>query len=959
MKKTILAIVFSLAIFYSNAQVTFNPTAIEMDEPVTFTVDINSTTNCNGLNTPNKVYMHAGIGNNTNAFGFNVIGNWGQDDGIGEMTSNGDGTYSITITPQNYFTLTQTQIETATQIGMVFRNEDGSQELKLNNNGSCEDFIFPIGSVQLDLINPTDDLVVINSGDDLNVSANIIFQGNTTVQGSIEVFYNDALVGNTTCGFPTCNATISNITESGIVKIIGTPPNSTDTGDVKFNVVVAPNVESSSMPSELSNGINYVSDATKAILVLDAPGKDFIQVAGSFNNYSPTDNYLMKKDPASGKFWLELSNLTSGKIETYQYWVFDQTPSTNSPSLVKTADPFSPIVLSPFDDPWIPNSSYPNLPDYPSEQEREVTILQTGKTPYSWNVTNFQKPKKEDLVVYEVLVRDFDENRNYQDLIDKIDYFKNLNINAIQFMPIMEFDGNETWGYNTAYHYALDKFYGTQDKFKEFVDLCHQNGIAVILDIALNHATGRNPLVRMWMDDADNDGWGEAASDNPYFNTVAKHSYSVFNDFNHQSDYTKEYTKQVLKHWIEEYKIDGFRWDLTKGFTQNCENDEGCTNSYQQDRVDVLKEYADYSWSLDSNHYVIFEHLGQDNEEREWANYRLDEGKGIMMWGKLTSEYANFVKGFTSNIARASHKSRGFNSPRLMMYPESHDEERIMYEALTNGNTSNSSHNVRDLDIALKRMATMGAVSLTIPGPKMIWHFADLGMDDSIWTCGDGSINQGDDNCKLATKPQPQWSENWLSDNNRNDVYNKWSRLIDLKINEPVFEGDFVLEGSSQKVRLFISDPNLSDGQLKDVVILANFHTSGQNFTPDFPYTGERYDLMDNSTITVSSETDQIFIAAGEFKIFGNKPSTLSTKDEIVGTSFTMYPNPASSYFKLNTIVFEVEIFDISGKKVRKYIKNDIERNQFSVAGIREGIYVVKIKDENDNLSTKKLIIIK
>jgi pullulanase/glycogen debranching enzyme len=57
--------------------------------------------------------------------------------------------------------------------------------------------------------------------------------------------------------------------------------------------------------------------------------------------------------------------------------------------------------------------------------------------------------------------------------------------------------------------------------------------------------------------------------------------------------------KRVIKQWIEEYKIDGFRWDLTKGFTQNCTSDESCTNSYQQDRVDVLKKYADYSWSLD------------------------------------------------------------------------------------------------------------------------------------------------------------------------------------------------------------------------------------------------------------------------------------------------------------------------------------------------------------------------
>jgi 1,4-alpha-glucan branching enzyme len=65
--------------------------------------------------------------------------------------------------------------------------------------------------------------------------------------------------------------------------------------------------------------------------------------------------------------------------------------------------------------------------------------------------TNFVKPAKENLVVYELLVRDFDANRSYQDLINKIDYFKNLKINAIELMPVMEFEGNESWGYNTLF----------------------------------------------------------------------------------------------------------------------------------------------------------------------------------------------------------------------------------------------------------------------------------------------------------------------------------------------------------------------------------------------------------------------------------------------------------------------------------------------------------------------------
>lgn len=962
MIKKLLFLFFFICSLLSNAQVSFNVSAIEVNEPVTITVDINSTaSNCNGFSNPSKVYMHSGIGDKNNAFGFNVIGNWGQDDGIGEMTSNGDGTYSITITPQTYYGLTQAQADNAAQIGMVFRNETGSQELKATG---CNDFIFPVGKVQISITNPTSGQVLVRSGENLTVSATISFQGSTTVQGSFEVFYNNVPVSTGNCGFPACNATITNITESGIVKFVGSPPDSAETGEASFEVIVAPTVVEETMPNGLLEGINYNSDPTKATLVLSAPGKDFIQVAGSFNNYTPTASYVMKKDPSSGKFWLEINGLTSGKIETYQYWVYDQTPIANSPSIVKTADPFSTLVLSPFDDPYISSNSYPNLPTYPAGQEREVTVLQTGQTAYQWQVANFNPPKKEDLVVYEVLVRDFDANRNYQDLIDRIDYFKNLNINAIQLMPVMEFEGNESWGYNTSFHMALDKFYGTEEKFKEFIDVCHQNGIAVILDVALNHAFGRNPMVRMWMNDPDNDGWGDPSSENPYFNETARHSYNVGSDFNHQSTLTQEYTKRVVKHWIEDFNIDGFRWDLTKGFTQNCSgSDDGCTNGYQQDRVDILKQYADYSWFLDAEHYVIFEHLGEQNEEKEWANYRLSEGKGVMMWGNVNGPFSQLMMGYAanSNINSVGHKSRSqFNGPRLIGYPESHDEERIMYRAVTFGNSAVSSYDVKNLNTALSRMSAIGAFSLMVPGPKMIWHFADLGMQNSIFTCENGTVNEPggtDGDCKLSTKPQPQWSENWLTTTNRKKIYDDWARMNLLKIKEPVFEGDYTITSGSLTPRIDIFDTNIATTALRNVIVLANFDVVAQTVNTNFPFAGDWVDLMDvenNSTYSASTITLQ----PGEFKIFGNQPATLSSKDIVLeNTSTKLYPNPTSKEFHISKNVESVSIFDITGKRVKDFTKNNIENNIFLVNDLNKGIYFVRIHNTKNNIETKKLII--
>ena len=524
-------------------------------------------------------------------------------------------------------------------------------------------------------------------------------------------------------------------------------------------------------------------------------------------------------------------------------------------------------------------------------------------------------------------------------------------------MPVMEFEGNESWGYNTAFHMAVDKFYGPENKLKEFIDLCHQNGIAVILDLVMNHVMGRSPMNRMWMQDPNNDGWGPASTENPYFNLEATHSYSLGNDFNHQSTYTQYYTHRVIKRWIEDFKIDGIRWDLTKGFTQNCNgNDFDCTNSYQQDRVDVLKNYADYSWSLDPDHYVIFEHLGGSTEEQQWANYRVNEGKGIMLWGKTSNSYYQLAMGYAadSNISGIGHESRGFSEKRLVGYFESHDEERIMYKALQYGNSWDG-YNIQDLNTSLSRMSAIGAISLTIPGPKMIWHFSDLGMDNSLFTCYDGSVYEPD--CKLDTKPQPQWVENWLSNENRNQIYNDWSKIINLKINEDVFEGDYSISSGGLTPIIYIWDDNISSSELKNIVIVANLDVVENTVIPSFPYTGTWYDLMDENaeeSITVSSTTDPISLAPGEFKIYGNQASTTLSTINVINDDLLIYPNPAYDYFVVNKDIDLIEIFDVSGKLIKSF-KNISANRLINIESLETGYYFLKLK-ASDYTYNKKLI---
>ena len=616
MKKILYILLLITSVSF--AQTTTNPTPAIATGPVTINFNKTGTP----LATTTAIYAHIGVTVNGTRWQ-NTKGTWGTTNAP-MLTLVSGTTYKLDLTPDLYTYFGVPTTSSITEICVVFRNATGGVQ-------TSPDIFLAVGDFQATLTSPVLYNNIISSGSSLNVTAN-----NTNGNADYNLLANGTSI-NTFTGssysFTDANILINKSYDLQITQ-------GTTSFSKKFAVIVNPGTVSETIPAGLVDGINYnPGDATRATLVLDAPGKDFIYVAGSFNSWQPGASYAMKKDDTSGKFWLELTGLVSGTNYTYQYWVVDQTPISGSPVLVKTADPYSTLVLNKEDDPYIPAGNYPNLPAYPAGQDREVTVLQTGQTPYVWSAatTNFVKPEKDKLVVYEVLVRDFDANRSYQNLIDKIDYFKNLKVNAIELMPIMEFDGNESWGYNTSMHMALDKAYGTSAKLKEFIDLCHQNGIAVILDIALNHAFGRNPMNRMWMNDPDGDGWGGPAADSPYFNVTPTHSYNVGNDFNHQLPRTKNYVKRVVKQWMEEYKIDGFRWDLTKGFTQNCASGDACTNSYQQDRVDVLKEYANYSWEIDPTHYVIFEHLGNDNEEQQWANHRVSGdadgiSKGVMMW---------------------------------------------------------------------------------------------------------------------------------------------------------------------------------------------------------------------------------------------------------------------------------------------------------------------------------------
>jgi glycosidase len=728
-------------------------------------------------------------------------------------------------------------------------------------------------------------------------------------------------------------------------------------------IIVTDGAVTETRPSGLEDGITYGENGSSVTLSLFAPGKKEVFVVGDFSDWELDFNYQMKKDSLKADsvwFWTEITGLTPGEEYGFQYEIDGS---------LRIADPYSELVLHPNDDNFISESIFPNLKEYPNGKTTNyVGVLFPGKTPYQWEATSYERPEKEDLVIYELLVRDFLADHSYASLIDTLDYLDRLGINAIELMPVNEFDGNESWGYNPSFHLALDKYYGTPDKFREFIDEAHKRGIAVILDVVMNHATGQNSLYRMY----------EVGS-NPYFNVEAKHEFNVFNDFNHQYSGTQYYNKKMIEHWINEYNIDGFRWDLTKGFTQNCSPaGNGCTSSYQQDRVDLLKKYADYQWAADPDFYVIFEHLGTSNEEKQWADYRTDEGKGIMLWGKMNHPYNEATMGYTtnSNLYGVLSESRGFQEERLIGYMESHDEQWLMFKNISFGNSSGD-YNIRELNTALGRQKLAGAFFFTLPGPKMIWQFGEVGY--GYGNNGEQCLNDSED-CpasapgRVANKPI-RWDYWNIKGTERVKLYKTWAALINLRNSSPAFtEPENTTYALSNRIKRIILEHSDTD-----VVVVGNFDVTAITTTGDFPQLGTWYDYFDGSEYEVTDAEQSIRLEPGEFKVYTTKqfetPETgIATSNEELPSEgpetfklYNNYPNPfnPSTNIKFDvakTGVVKLEVFDILGRKVATLFNGrksvGTHTLTFDASSLSSGVYFTRFTAGN-TVQVQKMTLLK
>ncbi len=594
-------------------------------------------------------------------------------------------------------------------------------------------------------------------------------------------------------------------------------------------------------PAGIQDGLNILSP-TSAIFQLRAPGKTQVHLRGDFNNWAIGADNLMHPSLDGNTFWLEVVGLDPETQCRYHYLVDGS---------LEIGDPYAELVVEPWNDGAIPADHWPGMPAFPSgEANWPNAVFRTVEEPFAWTDADYERPPQDRLVIYEVLIRDFDAGQTYQDLIDRLDYLQWLGVTALELMPVSEFDGNLSWGYNPSFRFAPDKYYGPPALLKALVDACHARGMAVILDVVPNHGYGLDPLARLYLD-AD----GSIAENNPWFNEQAPHPFAYGLDYDHGDPWTRTFWKRVFDHWIDTYHIDGYRIDLSKGLTQtNTGGDVGAWNAFDPSRVEILFDYANHIWSEHPGTYLILEHLGDNAEEAALAN------GGFMLWGKMSDPFKQATLGYGADLSWGLHTSRGWMWPNLVTYFESHDEERLAHELQLYG-ASNGGYDASAFSTAMDRLALAHAFLLPLPGPKMMWQWGEMGYDVSLFDCLDGTFSDG---CKLNEKPERWW---YLDDPDRRRLTKTVAALGRLKRDQPAFNGwdfDADLGGVLKRIRLFNPDQN--------AIVIGNFGTSGGSIVPGFPYTGTWYDYFSGEAIVENDLGNAWYLAPGEFRVLIDTP---------------------------------------------------------------------------------------
>lgn len=689
------------------------------------------------------------------------------------------------------------------------------------------------------------------------------------------------------------------------------------------------------IPGGIDLGPTWLNNSM--FLAVYAPSQPVMRVVvNSLENASEEPEALtMYKDPnIQDTWWIEL-DLPGGEYE-YEYLLINGN---------RIADPFSR-----------------RLTNGKTRIEIGPGGISTADD-FIWSSNDYIRPSLDTLIIYELHVDDFSAQGNGQgtflDVIDRLDHLKMAGINAIELLPITEFPGTHSWGYDPQLMSAVEENYGTPEEFMRLVDEAHSRGIAVIIDLVWNHIKSTSPIWEI-QPDYDLNPYIKLHTDlNP---NEAEGSWGML-DWDHFNTNTIDYINRVNKIWVDEYRVDGFRFDAMYMIGWDMQQ----------------QEYGIPAWSTElRNHdptiYQIAEHLPSN----PWLIENTDLSSG---WhDSFHDRLLNDVHGqslSTMSIMRqivGLHEYSDWGDPynsrtQAVKYMVSHDEQSILQEMVTFNSYSIEEARSRD-----KFYATILFTSLGIP---MLFQGQEFGLQTG-WDDDNNNGNYDDE--KLQYRPV-DWS--LLNTDIGQSHLEHYSKLAKLRKSNPAFyEGTFydLYRYTSQKVIVYgykDESPNNNDDQ---VVVVANF-SSLERTIENVPFlsSGIWYDALNpTNVITIDEDNyyDEYSIPAKSAIVFTNRDYQLAIPSsyESVPDQFQLvecYPNPFNGKLNIRYHINKVSdiyvtIYDLSGKVIKSFESEPKYPGQHQLIwdtknnngdAVATGLYFISLSSKNRTTNKKVLYL--
>ncbi len=906
-KRYFLTTILFVLAFHISAQVTTTPAFITKGYKGEITVTFDPAEGNKGMVGATQCYAHTGLitpqSKNDGDWKY-ATPKWRDDSEKYKMTQDGDKWILTIPSIHSYYGCPET--EEILKIAFVFNDgPNGSKDGKDAKGGDI--FVDLVdGNLNVKFESPSENQLI-------NANSVIEFSASASESSDLEILINGESKKTATGTNITYNHTFTEI--GNYICMVNATANGNTVSD-SIRICVTGTAATEARPTGLPDGITYYADdhtkATLSVYAKDNKNRiaENIFVIGDFNNWEFNTDYQMKKDGTTGYFWLTIEGLTPGKEYAFQYAV-----RRHDGTIVKVSDAYSEILLDK-QDTYISETIYPNLMHYPAEGDGPVSVLRTNEPEFNWSeaTLNFKRPDKNNLVIYELWVYDFSPLRSIEGITHRLDYLENLGVNAIELMPVSEFEGNISWGYNPTHYFAFDKAYGTKEMFQTFVDEAHKRGMAVIVDMVFNHATGLNPMNKMF-----------PLADNPFFNLKPPHSDNFFEDWNHDFHITRTHFTRVLNHWLEEYRIDGFRMDLSHGLcgSSSCANCVANLTHFYEQGVKAISPDA----------YFILEHWN-------YSERGTLVGKGMLCWENTNFKYGETAMGWPANNSLVEANKDGYVS-----YAESHDEERNFYKVIQYGNGDLKTNETARLN----RVPANVAMSVLLNGPQMMWQFQELGYDYTI----------GGESERTNPKPMPEYLH-WYTNPLRMAQYRKAAQIISLRTKAfpEVFEGN-------------PTSSSLGNGDVMSIIwgegvnrifVIANFSATA-SMPYNLPEGNSWYDYLAGDMNAQNAGTS-LQLAPGDVKIYTASYTELPEVpeqyiyDDFVGTETTemlpqvmLYPTITKGFVNIETTstIDAVNVYSINGQQMPCGYRN----GQIDLTPLPAGLYLIVVNTPTKQIAYK------